>query len=133
MKKLFLIASIFACSVTVANAQTTKKEVTSGKKVNAPAMQADPSKQAVKPVNPTTKPSNPAPASTQKQENPTPKPAAPSVNKEEKKVKVSTGNPPLKKDGTPDKRYKANQQKLKKDGTPDMRYKENKPVEKNKN
>ena len=106
MKKLFLIASIFACSVTVANAQTTKKEVSSGKKVNAPAMQADPSKQAVKPVNPTTKPSNPAPASTQKQENPTPKPAAPSVNKEEKKVKVSTGNPPLKKDGTPDKRFK---------------------------
>jgi hypothetical protein len=32
---------------------------------------------------------------------------------------------PLKKDGTPDKRYKANQ-KLKKDGTPDKRYKENK-------
>lgn len=31
----------------------------------------------------------------------------------------------LKKDGTPDKRYKANQ-KLKKDGTPDKRYKENK-------
>lgn len=31
----------------------------------------------------------------------------------------------LKKDGTPDKRYKENQ-KLKKDGTPDKRYKENK-------
>ena len=31
----------------------------------------------------------------------------------------------LKKDGTPDKRYKANQ-KLKKDGTPDKRYKVNK-------
>lgn len=31
----------------------------------------------------------------------------------------------LKKDGTPDKRYKANQ-KLKKDGTPDRRYKANK-------
>ena len=31
----------------------------------------------------------------------------------------------LKKDGTPDKRYKANQ-KLKKDGTPDKRYKGNK-------
>ena len=31
----------------------------------------------------------------------------------------------LKKDGTPDRRYKANK-KLKKDGTPDIRYKENK-------
>ena len=31
----------------------------------------------------------------------------------------------VKKDGTPDKRYKANQ-KLKKDGTPDKRYKGNK-------
>jgi hypothetical protein len=31
----------------------------------------------------------------------------------------------MKKDGTPDKRYKENQ-KLKKDGTPDKRYKENK-------
>lgn len=37
---------------------------------------------------------------------------------------------PLKKDGTPDKRYKANQGSttgpVKKDGTPDMRYKANK-------
>ena len=36
----------------------------------------------------------------------------------------------LKKDGTPDKRFKdskeAVQKHLKKDGTPDMRYKENK-------
>ncbi len=32
---------------------------------------------------------------------------------------------PVKKDGTPDKRFKANK-KLKKDGTPDKRYKENK-------
>ncbi|MFC3160337.1 hypothetical protein SAMN05443633_102350 [Chryseobacterium arachidis] len=31
----------------------------------------------------------------------------------------------MKKDGTPDKRYKENK-KLKKDGTPDKRYKENK-------
>ena len=31
----------------------------------------------------------------------------------------------LKKDGTPDTRYKANK-KMKKDGTPDRRYKENK-------
>lgn len=31
----------------------------------------------------------------------------------------------MKKDGTPDKRYKENK-KMKKDGTPDKRYKENK-------
>ena len=41
---------------------------------------------------------------------------------------------PLKKDGTPDMRYKANKDAakptgpLKKDGTPDMRYKANKPA-----
>jgi len=37
----------------------------------------------------------------------------------------------LKKDGTPDKRYKTNKTPegpLKKDGTPDKRYKSNKPV-----
>lgn len=32
---------------------------------------------------------------------------------------------PVKKDGTPDRRYKANK-KLKKDGTPDKRYKQHK-------
>lgn len=35
----------------------------------------------------------------------------------------------MKKDGTPDKRYKENKH-VKKDGTPDMRYKENKEKEK---
>jgi hypothetical protein len=34
----------------------------------------------------------------------------------------------MKKDGTPDKRYKENKN-LKKDGTPDKRYKENKASE----
>jgi Tfp pilus assembly protein PilV len=36
---------------------------------------------------------------------------------------------PMKKDGTPDKRFKANKEAagtMKKDGTPDMRYKANK-------
>lgn len=132
MKKLFLIASIFACSVLV-NAQTTKKEVSSGKKVNAPAMQADPSKQAVKPVKPSSQQVATPPVNTQKQDRPAPKQAAPSAIKEDKKAETAPSKAPLKKDGTPDKRYKANQQKLKKDGAPDMRYKENKPVEKKKN
>lgn len=43
---------------------------------------------------------------------------------------AKTSAPLLKKDGTPDKRFKANQTAaggpLKKDGTPDMRYKANK-------
>lgn len=40
-------------------------------------------------------------------------------------TKVAKPAQKLKKDGTPDKRYKENQ-KLKKDGTPDKRYKQNK-------
>ncbi|CAA7386812.1 hypothetical protein [Chryseobacterium fistulae] len=44
-----------------------------------------------------------------------------------KAVESKTAQPAakMKKDGTPDKRYKDNK-KLKKDGTPDKRYKENK-------
>ncbi|MDB5231365.1 MAG: hypothetical protein JWN76_2170 [Chitinophagaceae bacterium] len=47
--------------------------------------------------------------------------------KAEKKIEKSEvkGAHPLKKDGTPDLRYKANHH-TKKDGTRDMRYKENK-------
>ena len=133
MKKLFLIASIFTSSFAVVTAQTTKKEVSTGEKVNAPATKSDPSKQAVKPVNPTSKQVAMPPANTQKQDRPAPKPAAPPAIKEDKKAETAPSKAPLKKDGTPDKRYKANKQKLKKDGTPDMRYKENKPVEKKKN
>ncbi|WP_293871949.1 hypothetical protein [Flavobacterium sp.] len=47
---------------------------------------------------------------------------APAAKKEEAKA-------PLKKDGTPDKRFKKKEEAktpLKKDGTPDKRYKENK-------
>ena len=47
---------------------------------------------------------------------------APAAKKEEAKA-------PLKKDGTPDKRFKENKEAkapLKKDGTPDKRFKENK-------
>ncbi len=46
------------------------------------------------------------------------------------KVKPSTDARPVKKDGTPDKRFSVNKSTkegpLKKDGTPDMRYKKNK-------
>lgn len=40
-------------------------------------------------------------------------------------VKSSSTNVKLKKDGTPDRRFKQSK-KLKKDGTPDMRFKTNK-------
>lgn len=45
------------------------------------------------------------------------------VHKTEPKMVASTGMK-MKKDGTPDKRYKENKH-LKKDGTPDKRYKTN--------
>jgi len=49
------------------------------------------------------------------------------ITKTVKTIKPEAAKPTakLKKDGTPDRRYKENQ-KLKKDGTPDRRYKENK-------
>ena len=43
-------------------------------------------------------------------------------------VNVTKTNRPVKKDGTPDKRFKANNH-VKKDGSPDLRYKEHKAVE----
>jgi len=61
--------------------------------------------------------------------------AAPKQEKkaEAKKEEHKTGGQKLKKDGTPDMRYKENKEaakkagpKMKKDGTPDMRVKENK-------
>lgn len=52
---------------------------------------------------------------------------------DKKEVKAAGTNAetkgPVKKDGTPDKRYKANK-KLKKDGTPDKRYNVNKETTK---
>ncbi|PSK92201.1 hypothetical protein [Taibaiella chishuiensis] len=49
--------------------------------------------------------------------------AAPKEKAPEAKPATAAG--PLKKDGTPDKRYKENKH-VKSDGTPDKRYKENK-------
>jgi hypothetical protein len=61
----------------------------------------------------------------------TDKKADPQKAKQEAPAEKS-GDAKLKKDGTPDKRYKENKEPakqtgpLKKDGTPDKRYKENK-------
>lgn len=55
---------------------------------------------------------------------------------ERKNEKADLKNPKMKKDGTPDMRYKGNKEAakpqgpLKKDGTPDKRYKENKAKKK---
>ncbi|WP_047443123.1 hypothetical protein [Chryseobacterium sp. JAH] len=58
---------------------------------------------------------------------PATKTTAQKTTKTVKTIKPEAAKPTakLKKDGTPDRRYKENQ-KLKKDGTPDRRYKENK-------
>jgi hypothetical protein len=52
------------------------------------------------------------------------------MEKKEKAETKTVAAGPVKKDGTPDMRYKANKEKpagpLKKNGTPDMRYKANK-------
>ncbi|MBV8324676.1 hypothetical protein [Chryseobacterium sp.] len=55
------------------------------------------------------------------------KPAKMAKTAEVKTAKPATAQPAakMKKDGTPDKRFKDNKH-LKKDGTPDKRYKENK-------
>lgn len=48
-----------------------------------------------------------------------------SSHKPSVEIKNDAGEKKMKKDGTPDRRFKENK-KLKKDGTPDFRYKENK-------
>lgn len=66
---------------------------------------------------------------TVKQQVKTEKKAADKVSSEKKaetkKIVTDSKGTVLKKDGTPDKRYKK-KVKIKKDGTPDRRYKENK-------
>ncbi|WP_333600803.1 hypothetical protein [Flavobacterium sp.] len=55
-----------------------------------------------------------------------PKKAAPAAKETKAPAKKEEAKAPLKKDGTPDKRFKANKETkvvLKKDGTPDKRYK----------
>ncbi|WP_029297995.1 hypothetical protein [Chryseobacterium hispalense] len=53
------------------------------------------------------------------------KPAKTAATATPAKAEAAPAAAKMKKDGTPDKRYKENK-KLKKDGTPDKRYKENK-------
>lgn len=103
----FLIAGFSVAGMAQANTKTTKKE--------------EPAKMQV--VKKTTDKKEEIKTSTEKK--------APIASVPLKKEPVQTpANGPMKKDGTPDKRFKSNQAKtegpVKKDGTKDMRYKANK-------
>lgn len=139
MKKMMLAIAILLGSYTASTAQavktppkqTTVKQMPAAaaktvqkpaeqtaatiKKVPAAATQAaaNTKQTAVKTSNATTAPVKAAAATTTSKATAT------------KAVVTTNANVVLKKDGTPDKRYKEAQQ-LKKDGTPDMRYKKNK-------
>jgi hypothetical protein len=109
MKKLLMFVAIAALGLSTTFAQTTtpKKSSTKTKKTEMAAPVAK--KETAKSMNAT----------------------APAAKKEEaKKPMVATSTSvPLKKDGTPDKRYKTTEKAagpMKKDGTPDKRFKANK-------
>ncbi len=100
-----------------ATATTTKAGVTP-KTVITPKVATAP-KAAVTTPKPTTTPKVTTPKEAVQ------KPVAPKVAKIKPAIVTPAANGViLKKDGTPDKRYKAAQH-LKKDGTPDKRYKDN--------
>lgn len=118
MKNLFLIVVAFMLNFQFINAQNSKSEAKPAQ-VGAKPKQI-PLKNAVKPApasNNTTQAPQNAPNKEAKVNTKPSKPAETTTSQQ--------GKPVLKKDGTPDKRYKENQN-LKKDGTPDKRFKENK-------
>jgi len=122
MKKFFLIAFAFLKRAQLLLAQNSKSEA-------KPASQPKqiPVKMVAKPV-PISK-SKEATATQAPKD--APNKEATTNAKPTKPAESATtqkGKPVMKKDGTPDKRYKENQN-LKKDGTPDKRYKENKPTD----
>lgn len=127
MKKLFFIALTCILSLQFANAQNSKSDA-------RPVVQGEkpklvPVKTAVKPVPVNTSRQE---ATKQAPRNASAKEATTSVTKPAPKAEAQQAKPVTKKDGTPDKRYKANQN-LKKDGTPDKRFKENKSTGAKKN
>jgi len=114
MKKLLIVSILFIGFILSGMAQTVttpEKKLQSKNKV-APATKKPIPDKTAKVSKTTTK--APAPSAT--------KPAQDQTKSATKSTVV------LKKDGTPDKRYKNSTAAgpLKKDGTPDMRYKENK-------
>jgi hypothetical protein len=125
MKKLFLIAFAYILSANALMAQNAKSD---SKSVQGTKPKVVPVKMATRPV-PMTE--SKQATTTQAAQNAPSKEAATNTkpNHQNENSGASKGKPVnMKKDGTPDKRYKDNQN-VKKDGTPDKRYKENKPSE----
>lgn len=123
MKKLFFIAIALLINANFLFAQNSKAETKPAQ--TGVKLKKVPLKMAAQPV-PKDGKQTPAAAPQQgpsKEGAVNTKPTKPAENNG-----VQQGKPVMKKDGTPDRRYKENQN-LKKDGTPDKRYKENKPVE----
>jgi hypothetical protein len=124
MKKLFLIAIVTFLSVHISHAQNTKVDAKSSQKGQPKQI---PVKMAAKPM--TAKDNKQGAVSSESQNTQT-KDATTNQSQAKPVENTATqqGKPVMKKDGTPDKRYKENKN-LKKDGTPDKRFKENKPTE----
>ncbi|HRG58851.1 MAG TPA: hypothetical protein PK323_07805 [Bacteroidia bacterium] len=119
MKKILSIAVAFLMCATLTFAQDAKpkaKPVGTVQPKQIPLKAVSSSKAVSKQEPAEASPQNAA----QKEAGVNAQPAKSNEN-----TNVQQGKPVLKKDGTPDRRYKENQ-KLKKDGTPDKRYKENK-------
>ncbi|MBS1736464.1 MAG: hypothetical protein JSS98_07620 [Bacteroidetes bacterium] len=114
MKKILIAVLLTAGTFGFANAQTKKKEHKPATTAQAPVAAK------AQPAAPVAAKVQPAPA----------KEVSKKVTKSAVTAKTSAeSGEHLKKDGTPDKRFKDNKaatHHLKKDGTPDMRYKENK-------
>lgn len=121
MKKLIVIAVAFILNVQFLSAQNAKSESKSTQASEKPKQV--PVKMVAQPA-----PVSNTKATNQETKNTTGKESSVSAKpgKSEDNTKAEQTKPVMKKDGTPDKRYKANQN-LKKDGTPDKRFKENKP------
>lgn len=114
-KKLFsVLAALMIAALQFSYAQNATKETQPPTNVKL-----TPVKTTVKPVSAEAKQER----STQATKNPASKTE---VNQKANGISTTTESKPiLKKDGTPDKRYKSNKT-LKMDGTPDKRFKENK-------
>ncbi|MEP7374274.1 MAG: hypothetical protein ABI675_12840 [Chitinophagaceae bacterium] len=118
--KRVLIAVLALLSFSVASFAQTAPAVKKNEPAKTQAVKKATDEKALA-LNKTTKSATPALVKT---------PATGKAALTTKPVAKVNAPPPLKKDGTPDKRFKANQGvaagPLKKDGTPDKRYKANK-------
>jgi hypothetical protein len=122
MKKLIFIAIACIINVNLTFAQNAKSDP------KAAQVGTKPKQVPVKMVSEPVPVTNSKPKATTQAPQSTPQKEA-AVNSKPTKpvdgIAAPQGKPVMKKDGTPDKRYKENKN-LKKDGTPDKRYKENK-------